>query len=53
MAARLALLTPEEIGPWLSPGMLDGGVRRFERLLTLTEAGRGWLLTIEYGGYLD
>ena len=40
-----------------SPGRCDGGVKRFERLLTLTEADGGWLLIDvdeeEYGRYLE
>lgn len=43
------------MGLRLSPGICDGGVKRFERLLTFTEADEGWLLMLEdeYGGYLD
>lgn len=45
------------MGLWPSPGRCEGGVKRFERLLTLTEADAGWLLIDvdddEYGRYLD
>ena len=47
---------PVEMGLRLSPGICDGGVKRFERLLTFTEADEGWLLMLledEYAGYLD
>ena len=41
------------MGLWLSPGICDGGVKRFERLLTFAEAVGGWLLMVEYGRYLE
>lgn len=51
MAAEWTWWLPAEMGLRLSPGICDGGVKRFERLLTFTEANGGWLLMLVDDAY--
>ena len=46
MAAGLLLGTLEETGLKLSPGIFDGGVRRFP---TLNGAGAAWVVLLLFG----